>query len=223
MVDVCVMNLLGNVFSIDVAVWQFVLSQVFGFFALCGYFVSMQQKSNDKLILWNAFGGVFYLGMALALEAWIVASVVAVGLVRLITFYYFEKSGGRVPLYIRLSLLVVFLAATVIGVVFTWSDWWDWIMMVSFLVIIFAQFFGWTHVTRLGHVVAHGVLLAIALSFMNIAGMIIDAMVLLSIIIFYVRFFCNRGKRAVCDEEESIDCDKSDMVDGCDDESVTAM
>jgi len=200
-------NLLANVsFSIEVATWQFVLSQVFGFFALCGFFISMQQKSTSKLLLWNAFGGVFYLGMFLALEAWVVAVISAAAPVRSITFYFFERKEGRVPASVRYSSLFVFVAIPAVGVILTWADWWDWVLLSGSLIIVLSQFFRHPHFVRLGNTILSVTTLVISVWLFNITGILLEAMVLLSILIFYIRMLLKIGNKDVV---EDVDLSKN--------------
>ena len=170
---------------------NFIISQIIGLVILCLVVCAFQTKNKGKtlwiLTMCTALGIV---SNALLLN-WIIVTVLAINIFRFSTFAILEKHGDKKEL--RLVALIFFwiITAAVSSLVTILADlhWFNWILLAGNLFSIYGQWAKGLHLIRISNLFISSLLIINAAMFMNLMSIAIEIFVIISIIVFYVKFF----------------------------------
>jgi len=186
---------------------NFIFSQAIGLIILGIVVYAFQTKDKSKT-LWLLTGATV-LGVVanILLLNWSIIIILAINIFRFPSFAILEKHEDKKEL--RVVVLVFFLVVTAaaMAIVTVVADlhWFNWILMVGTLLSIYGQWAKGVHLIRITNIVVSTLLIINAVMFMNIMGMLIETFVIISIIVFYVRFFKGKEKGEQNESEQDED------------------
>ena len=182
--------------NLPVPMWQYILSQVFGLFLLIFIVAAMQMKKKTWLLLLLAAGNVMAAIMQALLTNYIMAGMAALVVIRLIVYVWLQENRKSIPLWVDISILVVFLAANVPVAIFTAKWWFDWVFFGFVTLVTFCQWLKNPHIVRISPIPITIMVLIAAVFYSNFMSLITETFALISVTIFYIRFFRSRKNQA---------------------------
>jgi len=175
-------------FSFDVPLWQWIVSQVFALVSMALMFYSLQTKSQVRT-LWATVGSNLTLAVsATLLLNWVLFGILLIGAARDVCYLGLKKA--RLPLRhpVSIFVLVLFLGLIAVTVTFTHNGWWfNWVMLFTSSFLVIGYWVRNIHWLRASRTLASIALIVNHLHFSNYIGVLMDAMSLVSIAIFYSR------------------------------------
>ena len=176
-------------YNLPVPIWQWILSQVFGLAALVLVVIGFQMKKKQRLLVFVAIANAMSVVMQALLTNYIMAGLAALVVVRLFVYAWLQEKRDKVPLWLDISILVVFLLANVPVVIFTAEWWFDWLFFGFVTFVTFGHWVKNHHVVRLSSIPTTIMILIAAVFYSNIMSVIIESFALISVMVFYARYF----------------------------------
>ena len=174
--------------------WRWIASQILGLVALCTVFISFQQKTKVRTLLFSSIGQLLgIIAMSLLLN-WVLAGIFAISLIRNLTFILLDKKAKRISDTVSISVLCFFLICTTLIVFFTREWWFDWLLLVASLFSTYGKWAKGIHLIRISAVCFAMLSIVNHIIFSNLMAILIEATLLTSIAVFYVRYFTNKNK-----------------------------
>ncbi|MCL2228838.1 MAG: hypothetical protein FWC00_03340 [Firmicutes bacterium] len=181
-------------FQIHVALWIFIVAQVFGFVYVGIQFTAKQFKDKSTTLKLYAVGNIFSIISNAMLLNWVLVGGKCVSFFKNLSFSWLQKNRERVGKILSVGMLLFFISAVFIVGIFTWDGlWFNWILMFMLSVSYFGEWHRNIHLLRIGSFLYLCAVFVNALMFANFADMVKCIVSTIAIIVFYIRFFRNRG------------------------------
>lgn len=182
--------------TVPLPLW--ITSQVLAVFALICAMWAFQIKSKKLTLLMIAIACVFNSTSSAFINNWVVASMLAVSVIRCFIFAYLEhrkEKGKYVSEKLTFVLMLVFMLATCILVAFFWSWWFDFVLLAASLGTIYGNRAKGIHAMRITCLCYDTLVIVNHIVFFNIVGIIMQILIVSSSIVFYIRYFANKRKQ----------------------------
>jgi len=180
--------------EINVDLWRWILSQVIGLVSIVLIFIAFQAKTKSKVLLLQTLAiSLGVVGTAL-LENFVVMGLLAVTIVRNMVFIWLDKNEEKVSKFVSYAALVFFMVAMVIVVVVTRSWWYDWMLLVVSLISVYGKWAKGIHRIRITSLIFSVAIIPNQIAFANLMGLVIDAIIISSIFMFYVKYFKKKAE-----------------------------
>ncbi|MCL2521835.1 MAG: YgjV family protein [Erysipelotrichales bacterium] len=184
-------------FELPVVWWMFLISQIFGGINIIIAFIKFQYKEKAKTLKLSAVGNVFKsLNYAFLLN-WSLAGLKVVSIFK--NLFFVKTSKGEVG---HLKSVVGFLLFCLVSALVVFWAWWfsrnmfEWVLLA---VVLFANYGKWAkgiHIMRISQVVYRiAMIINSILFFLNFTNIIKAVAVIISIIIFYTRYFIEKKEK----------------------------
>ena len=125
------------------------------------------------------------------LENWVMMAIFCSTLLRNVVLLYLSVKDRHLNRFLNLSMLMFFWALTIIAVVFTYVWWFDWLLLAGSLLAVFGKWMKSNHLIKFTNLPWSILAIINNVFFYNFMGIAIEAIVILSVAIFYLRFFRN--------------------------------
>lgn len=171
---------------------MYIASQIFAVVALICVFISFQWKKKSTLLVWSALTNVCLAISYLLLLDWIGFALLTVATVRCICFFFLRKEESKVPQWISICCLFLFLIAHCISTALLWSEWYDFVLLAG---IIFLTFGLWTkggNLVRIATLTYASLMIVHNIAVHNWMALMVDIVTIISIFIYYIRNWRNR-------------------------------
>lgn len=181
--------------TVPLPLW--IASQVFGFICVALAMWSFQTKRKANTVLLIGIANIFSAVSLALLANWVVFSLISVAIVRSFTFYFIElriEKGKPINRQITLIFTLLFMVASIIPVIFTWTWWFDWVLLVCSLFIIYGSWAKGIHLIRIACFSYDALSIVNHIMFFNIIGLVQSILLTGSVIVFYVRYFIKKRK-----------------------------
>lgn len=179
--------------SIDVELWQWIVSQVFAIITLICVALGFQFKSKSSTLLVSGLAAIFLALSVAFLENWILVGLMAISAVRSFTFAWVDSRKTPISAAMHFFLMLSFMVLTVILTVITmiYFEWWwfDFFLLTASLFIIFGQWAKGIHFLRIALVVYSVFAIINHAVFLNVTAILVESVIIVSIVIFYIRFY----------------------------------
>ena len=172
--------------------WQWVASQCLGLVSVFLIFWAFQSKAKSKTLFIQTIAISLGVVANAFLGNYVIAGLLSVQIVRNIAFLFLDKYDNKVPKWLSYFTLVFFLAAVVIVVVFTRQWWWDWILMVLSMLTVYGRWAKGIHKMRITALLFNSASIPNSIRFNNFMGLVMDIVIILSIIWFYIKRYRRR-------------------------------
>jgi len=191
------MNQLASIsFSIEVPMWQFITSQVFGVGMLVFDMIGFSVRRKSRTFLCFAIAWIFGIVMFALLGDWIGVGLGISGLIRNCMFLFLETRKKEVTKVVSISALMFCLVLSALPfVIFHESDWLHWVFAVFAIATVYGAWAKGIHVIRILNVFYFSIFIIHSAYFFNISNIIYNSIMILTIFIFYVRFFTKKPER----------------------------
>lgn len=176
-----------------------IISQIFGVFSVTATVFGFQFKRKRNTLIAISIGNIFTVLATALLSNWVVVSLMTAACLRNLTFAYLEhrcEKGKTINARTSFALMILFMIFTIIPVTFFWEWWFDWVLLVSSLFIIFGIWMQGIHIHRIASIIYDTLIIVNYIEFFNIIGIIQAIIIQTSKAIFYVRFFREKKKKA---------------------------
>ena len=191
-------------FDFDVELWQWIVSQVFGFFALALMFYSLQTKCKIRTLLATIGSNITFAIATALLTNWVLTGILLVAVFRDFAYIWLDKKGYPKAHPMSLIVLFTFISLTVLVVILTMGDWWyNWLILAGSIFIITGYWTRNIHLIRSSRI-THAIIAIINhVVFSNLMGLLLDGASIISIIIFYIFWIdckrrCKHCKKVKC-------------------------
>jgi len=206
--------------NIDVPVWpNWIVSQIIGFIAVVIGMYAMLAKRKTDTMFFAAISGLFLSLSLMLLLNWVVVAIFLMSSTRNFFFAWCEsrrEKGKEVKPQITLAATVVFMIATVVAVAFTWTWWFDWILLASSLFIIYGAWAKGRHKIRIAFFTYDALIIVNYVVFFNPIGLVMSLMLMSATTIFYIRYFRNKKKKAQIANVSNVVLDEPVTVENSD-------
>lgn len=184
--------------------WMFLISQICGAINILIAIIRYQYKDKAKTLRLAAVGNVFKALNYAFLLNWSLAGLKVVSIAKNLIFA--KTSTGKVKFWKSVAIFVFFCLISA-GVVFvTWwfnRVWFEWVILAAVLVANFGKWKKGMHVLRGTAVFYRSVMIINSIFFFfNPTNLIKAVGIIISIIVFYIRWFAKRRKT----EKEPTEC-----------------
>jgi len=184
--------------TIEVELWQWIVSQVFAFLALVAVVICFQLKNKVHTLIWLGICNAFYMISVMFLANWIIAVIVAIAMLRSFVFAWIDSRKEPVNPKASLAVMFGFMFALVLFTVFMmiYLDWWwiDLLLLASSIFIIYGNWAKGIHILRISLLAYAALAIINHIFYLNAIAIIVEAVAILSIMIFYVRYFIGKNK-----------------------------
>jgi len=185
--------------TIEVAIWMFVLSQVFGLVNIAISFYKYQFKDKAKTLRLSAVGNIFKALNYAFLFNWSLAGLKLVSIGKNLIFAKTSDPNSKMKLWKSILVFVVFTLISAATVFLGWwfsRFWFEWVILA---VVVLANFGKWKkgiHLLRVSQVLYRGVMIINSLFFfLNPTNLVKAVAVIVSIIIFYIRLVVEKRQK----------------------------
>jgi len=185
-----------QLFQISVPLWQYILSQAFGFTYLAIMFMALQYKKKSTTLRLYAVGNVFSIISNGLLLNFVLVGTKGVSLFKNISFSYIQDNREKIHRVDSIFVLVLFVTLAYAVGIFTWGGFWfNWVIISALAFSYFGEWHKNVHLLRIGTLVYVAAVFVNALMFANFADMLMCIVTVIAVVVFYVDFFRNRKKR----------------------------
>lgn len=188
--------------DLDFSSWQWIVSQVFGLVGLVIIIIAFQMRVKTRTLLMFALFHTVSLGMHGFTGNWLMFSLAVASIARNLSFTYIEIRGEKFPKKLSIAVVIFFVVINIPIAIWNWvnpaidSHWVDWVILGTILFNNFAVWLKGIHLMRLANISLSIVLVINGIMFYNGMMIVIELFVMSSIVVFYIRFFRDRRKRA---------------------------
>ncbi|MCL2228476.1 MAG: YgjV family protein [Firmicutes bacterium] len=167
-------------------------SQIVAGIALVIISYGFLRREKTKTLFWLGIGFLVYVISAGLLLNWVGVAVVSIMAMQNFVYAYFEKRN--IPYNTKLSFftMLFFIAINIIAIYFTIEWWFDWVIMTASIILVIATWAKGIHAIRFAEVLFTSAMTVNHVIFFNIVAILIEQIILISIIVFYFRFFATR-------------------------------
>jgi len=176
---------------------DWITSQIIGFIAVLVGMYSLLVKRKTDTLMFGGFTSLFIaLSVALLLN-WVVFFISILAAVRNFLFAWFEyrkEKGREVKPQITFAAMLVFIVATIVAIAFTWEWWFDWILLVVTILIIYGSWAKGIHKIRIALITFDTLMIINFIIYFSILGIIMSAIFLSAGVAFYMIYFYRKRK-----------------------------
>ncbi|MCL2176883.1 MAG: YgjV family protein [Firmicutes bacterium] len=204
---------------------MFLTAQIFGALALVSFFITFQIKKRRYLLLWLTIGNTFLSLNYLFMGLWFGVVLGLLGAFRSIVFLMIERrereareyrvsqkaAGVQTPWQkieiFGLCFLIFCLILNTVFLSITAENLLHWIILVVAIIFITSTYLESKHFIRIISIVYSSLLLALNVQIQNYMMIALEITILMSILIFYVRFVGERvkGNKQIVDMGQEVD------------------
>ena len=183
-------------FNIEIDVTPlWILSQVFAFFALCCLVYAMVFTKKKWQTQLGVMGFNALMSVCVALQTdWVMFGIHSLAVARDIVFIWKDRyyPDNRA---ISISVIILFMTASVIVGIVTYVWWFQVFLICASMFVDYGSWAKGVHMIRISRFVFSALAIVNFLTFrFNPTGVVISVFAITSVIIFYLRYFRNRGK-----------------------------
>jgi len=193
------------IFTVEVPLWQWVVSQIFAFFALIFSIWAWQIKNKVRMMF---FVGIFSALLAISasfLENYTLGVLFGLAAIRNFVFCYIDHrvaKGDNIPRWISYAFAALFAVATIASTIIlvhiirvdTVGWWLEWLICVTLLGLIVGNVMEGTNLMRSSFIANRVFNIINHVYFVNIIAVIIAASAIGSNVVFYIRQFVAKRK-----------------------------
>jgi len=184
--------------GLHVTLWVWILSQVIGVVVIVVTFISYQQRRKSKQLQISVGYHLLDMVANLMLLNFAKAGMSVVASVKNFFFASVNKDGAKESKQSsRVLTFVVFSAINTAIMVLIWAfisyHWFDWFLLVGVLGINYAKAAKGIHKLKIGILIFAIIEIINLIMFLNIIGIVAKLIAMMSIVIFYVRFFKSKS------------------------------
>jgi hypothetical protein len=179
---------------VPVPLGLYITSQFFGVLCLISVFAAYQIKDKGKTLLVMILANIFMIACAGFLTDWVGAAMGAVGCTRCGVFFLVEKYRDKITKPYMYLILFALLSLCCVSVYFTYSYWFDLIMLAAWMLFIYGTWMRGVHLIRITQTLYSITVIIHYIFFMNYLGMANEAAGILSISIFYISKLVKRKR-----------------------------
>ena len=172
---------------------MYIASQIAVALAIICILISYQQKNKSMLLFWLFLSHIFQAIGFSFLGAWVGASLFFLSAIRSISFAGLEKYEKKIPKWFSILVLFAFLVAASVATAFTWVMWYDFVVLAAVLLFTYGCWAKGEHVVRIITIIYASVLIGYEIMIGNWLGIVLRAIYILAVIIYYIRKFKNEG------------------------------
>ncbi|MCL2847035.1 MAG: YgjV family protein [Firmicutes bacterium] len=190
-------------FEIEVLLWMFIVSQIFGAINIIIAFIKFQYKEKAKTLRLSAVGNVFKALNYAFLLNWSLAGLKFISIFK--NLFFAKTSAGKVKRWKSITGFIIFSLISLSVVFVAWwftRLWFEWVLLA---VVLFANYGKWAKGIHLMRISQFFYRLAMIVNsiffFFNPTNLIKAVAVIISIMIFYIRILAARKKGG---EEEDV-------------------
>jgi hypothetical protein len=173
----------------------YILSQVFAALALCAVFVGFLCRKKAYLIFWVAMCNIFLTLSYACLFKWMPVAILAVATVRMFVFLALERRRGKVPTWLNIGCLAIFLVATLVATVLTWDMWFEFVLMAGVMLYTYGVWSKGEHKVRIAGIIVSIIAIIYNVLVTNYTAIGVDFATLVSIVAFYGMKWYNLRRR----------------------------
>ena len=190
-------------FEIDVPLPLWIISQAIGVVILGLVFWANQIKAKEKTLIVFSVASLLAAVATALIGNYVASAVFLVVTFRNLVFAWLAKPGNNVPQWLSVGALVFFIIAGTAAIYLTMVWWFDWVIMGLLAIRVYGTWRSGPHWIRLC-----GVLMAFAMIvnhavFLNLMGILAESVILISVFIWYLRFFRDRKTPKPNEEEQT--------------------
>jgi len=190
-------------FEIEVDLWRWILSQALGLISLGLVIYAFQCKSKTRTLICFSIGAFNGTIATILLGNYVGAAIMLILATRNAAFAWLSYKGDKVPKSLSIVILVFFMVAATIAIYFTRVWWFDWVLMVLTVFRIYGTWRKGIHWVRLTGYPFCTALIINHIFFSNLMGVIIESFALISITIFYIRYFRSKKKETQPSQQQA--------------------
>ena len=171
---------------------EYIISQILAGIALVFLVLAFQTKCKSRLLAcFVTANGLMAVGFIL-LQSWIAAALFSIATVRMLAFYILSKKQPKK--WVCVATLILFITANVVATLYTWTWWYDFLLMIGACAFTFGAWKRGEHIVRLTNLfyatllIVHNVLIA---NWMGIAPMLAC---IISVSIYYIRKYAKKNE-----------------------------
>ena len=183
--------------NINVPMWQWWISQAIGIVGLFVLFACWQAKAKNRTLLLVTLARCLSAVAAAFLDNWIMSAFFAISAVRGGCFMWVNANRAdatRAKKNISLGFLGLFVVVTAAFMIFTRTWWFDWILITLAVMFTIAEWMKDIHIMRVVQFVVSAATIVNMVRFVNPIGVIQATAVMLSIVVFYVRWVVRKRR-----------------------------
>lgn len=185
--------------TIDQPLYLWIPSQVLAAISLVFIVWALLVKDKGKtLVLMSVHMIVMIVALCL-LQDWILVGILSIAVMRNGVFYFFERRPGKVWKYSPFFAMVFFSLATVavvIAIALIEGHWWvDWVLLGLSVIFIVAIWLRGIHFFRIVGLFYAAFIIYNYVVIQNYIGVFIEAVIIISIFMFYVKLFAEAKAR----------------------------
>jgi len=166
-------------------VW--IASQALNLISLVLLVIAFQVKNKNRTLILMASACAFGVVSSVLLGNMAFAVVMTVSVIRSLSFAWMEARRVALNRLFSISVLLVFMAVSVLLVVFAVQWWFDWVLLGSSLFSTYGSWKKGIHLIRISTVLGSVLAIVSHIHFHNFTALLIEAFVIGSIAVFYIR------------------------------------
>ena len=202
-----------NLVTIDFEpLWIWIVSQAVGLAAIVLMFIALQQKTKSRQLAWSLAFNTLLLIANLLLRNYVVVGSLAVMLINNCVFVLIARnqdgiSKRKIPDWFRWAAFSFFSTLNIVVTVLLWHfdfaayHWFYWLIIVTVTAINLGKAVRGVHFLKITLFSAQIIFAINAIMFWNLMGVITSAVVSVSIIFFYVKYFRKRKNNVAVDDD----------------------
>jgi hypothetical protein len=192
--------------ELPVVLWMFIVSQIFGAINIFIAFIKYQYKDKAKTLKLSAVGNVFKALNYAFLMNFSLAGLKVVSVFKNLSFS--KTSKGEVKRWLSISIFIFFCLISTAIVVWAWwlsGIWFEWVVLAVVLLANYGKWAKGVHLIRITQLFYCSVMIINGLFFfLNFTSIIKAVAVIISILVFYVRFFKKKCTKPTKVEEDDL-------------------
>ena len=178
--------------------WQWILSQsIMLLIALPALIIGFQLKKKTRTMICFAIAAGSASIAFVFLGNYVMAAFLCLSVLRNVCFLWIEYRGAKVSKATCIFLLCLFICIATVSIIFTYEWWVDGALYVIAVSKVFAYWVKGTrgsHLIRLAQLPGTAFGIAKHLTFVDIMGIVIEVIMLVSIGVFYIRLYQSKRK-----------------------------
>ena len=174
---------------------MWLLSQVLGGAALVCAVAAFLCKNKCKTLVLYALSNFSLAVSSACLQNWVLTGTLILATLRNFCLAWLEKKILQRTHFISLSILFCFWIAAVVIVTLTHKCFYDWILLVSVIFVIYGNWAKGIHLIRISTIINSALAIGSHIFFGNYLGIAVDAAAIISICTFYTKSMIYHKRR----------------------------
>ncbi|MCL2755999.1 MAG: YgjV family protein [Firmicutes bacterium] len=181
-------------FELDFGSWQWVISQLVGIIAIVLVVFAFQSKTKKRALFLFCLTSALWAISSALVENYVATAIYATFMLRNAAFLWLETKGKNSPGWVSGLILGICILISVVAVIYTRVWWFDWLLLGANVLKVYGAWRRGIHWIRVVNFVFLPLIIFNHFWFSNYMGVIGESVALISVTIFYMRFFANRKK-----------------------------